>query len=150
MRTSLSIVYIIHQHCHRSSPCWTTRRTTRAEKHPVRTRMLVGITGSYRRANLTTRRRQVDVSEDNRQHCPIALMHSSRVYQFEFYSYATVHVDPMVCVISQSSNRRPSCAVVCIRMHRCITRTRCPGGERLVFRQPTPNSVHRVDAGEAG
>ena len=142
MRTSLSIVYITHQHCHRSSPCWTTQRSTRAAKHPVRTRMLAGITGSCRRANLTTRRRPVDVSEDNRHHCPIALMHSSHVYQFEFYSYATVHVDPMVCSISQPYNRRPSCVAVCIHMYRCTTRTRCPARERLVFRQPAPNSVH--------
>ena len=83
MRMSLSIVYITHQHCRRSSPCWAARRIPRATRHPVITRMPAGITGSCRRANLTTRRRQVDVSEDNRHHCPITRTHSSHIYQFD-------------------------------------------------------------------
>ena len=59
----------------------------------------------------------MDVSEDIHRHLHATPMHSSRVYQFEVDSYATVNMHPLMYSANQSYSRRPSCVVVCIHMY---------------------------------
>ena len=139
---------------HRSSPGSMTRSPSPGPRLPARARMPVGTTGLYRPASLTTRRRPTGALEDCCIHCTFSWMTSSYICHNILRVYCVQSHMP-IGVLPYTTRQPPSVGMTsqCPPVYICIIvyrRTPSPDGQQLNHRQPPSNSVHRVDAGEAG